>query len=285
MWHLGSVRRHTTLLVICASIQLGGSLARAQAPVAPPVEPPPPVAPPPLEQAPVGRPVEAPLEAPVEPPRDQQGDNAAGAVEDLLPRDDHEQRWVLLDIELEMGGRLGGTVGNVLAVPFAVPGPGLTIDLATEIELFRIAFIGSSLGLSLGQSQRPGDLPLGGYGALVFAGARGDLRWIKGEVDLHLGLTSLALVPIPRVGLGMQGSVLPVREDWIEWDMTARSDLDVLLIAPAPGASLSTGVRLNFGHAWAELRLGADGNVVVAVLYNALSGAISLSLAGGYTFD
>lgn len=272
----------TLLLTVCVCLVLGGSVSRAQAPTPPPAETVPLVTPAPVEPAPVEPP---PVEPPVAPPPDPQAAQPAERLEDLLPIDDDDQRWVLFKVKLKLGGRLGGSVGNVLAVPFAVPGPGVTIDLASEFELFRAAFVGTSLGVSLGQSERPGDIPLGGYGALIFGGARGDLRWLKGEVDLHLGVTSLALVPIPRLGIGVQGSVLPVREDWIEWDVTARSDLDVLLIAPAPGASLSTGVRLNIGDAWTELRLGADGNAVVAVLVNSLSGSLSLALAGGYTFD
>jgi hypothetical protein len=195
---------------------------------------------------------------------------------------------VRLTLSSGTDGRFGGSIGNVLAVPFAVPGPGATQTLRADLTAF-IFFGAIDVSATLGLRDDQGDAPLVGYGAMLRSGLRFDFQVLRLQAEVHGGISSLALFPLPRAGVGFAASLYPVRTRSYQIDITPSLDLDALLIAPAPSAELSAGARYILSGCgqsiWLEARAGVQGSAVIAVLANTLSGAVFIGAHIGVTFD
>ena len=203
-------------------------------------------------------------------------------------QEDDAPGLVRLTLSSSTDGRFGGSIGNVLAVPFAVPGPGATQTLRADLTAF--VFYGAvDISATLGMRDDQGDAPIVGYGAMLRGGLRFDLEVVKLQAELHGGISSLALFPLPRGGVGFSASLYPVRTRSFQVDITPSLDLDALLIAPAPSAELSAGARYTLSGCgqslWIEARAGVQGSAIIAVLVNTLSGAVFLGAHAGVTFD
>lgn len=176
-------------------------------------------------------------------------------------------------LELGGDGRVGGTVGHILAVPMAFALPGGGAKLKYRLQLNEDWHLRADARLSLGVDEA-GELG-GGYGLLGGVGyCWGDKGWTRLESELHLGVRSYSLIPVPAIGLHHVWGFYPVRLDWLRWDITLDATTDLLVIVPYLSAGVSTGLTFSLG--WVDLgaEVGAEGGVLIAVLANLASGAV-----------
>jgi hypothetical protein len=174
--------------------------------------------------------------------------------------------------------RLGVSVGNVLLVPFVTPGPGAATSLSARLRFFRHVTVGADIGASFGlQFENNDPAPLVGYRGRLRFGLTGDVvDSLTLAGDLRLGLSSFALVPLPRYGLSGTITWRPVDAGWFIWDVRGDVDAELLVIAPAPGFGLSTGTTFRFGMVEAGFRAGVEGDAVLAILVNTAGVAVFL---------
>jgi hypothetical protein len=174
--------------------------------------------------------------------------------------------------------RLGVSVGNVLLVPFMTPGPGASTSLSLRLRFFKHVTVGGEFGSSFGLQFANNDpAPLVGYRGRLQLGLSGDLiESLTLAGDLRAGVSSFALVPLPRYGLGGSLTWRPVDLGWFIWDVRGELDAELLVIAPAPGLGLSTGTTFRFGGVEGGLRAGVEGDAVLALLINTAGAAVFL---------
>ncbi len=189
---------------------------------------------------------------------------------------------------LTTGARLGAAAGNVGAVPFFVPGPGGFVTVSGRLVGFNLLFAGADGGLSLGLDETS-TTSVAGYKARMFAGLRLSFDWIAFEADIHGGLTSVALLPVPRMGLGAETRIaLPLCCDddkVFTLDAEGRLDADLLLIAPAPAVSVEGGATWYIGPVFVRGRVGIDADAVVAIIANTVSASVFAALTLGLNLD
>ena len=98
-----------------------------------------------------------------------------------------------------------------------------------------------------------GVLPIADYsllGALSYNWALGSRFSLSPEV--HAGIASLLLIPLPLLGLGLQANLTLVDADLLTWSLGGEAAADVLLLLPALSGDVYTSVAFKLG--W--LRLG-----------------------------
>jgi hypothetical protein len=192
------------------------------------------------------------------------------------------------EARLTFGGRLGAAAGNVLAVPFFVPGPGGYVTGSQRLVAFNLLFAGADGGLSLGLDEQS-TTSVAGYKVRMLAGLRLSFDWIAFEADMHGGLTSVALVPVPRFGLGAETRLaLPLccdDERIVTLDAEGRFDADLLLIAPAPALSVEGGATWYIGPVFLRGRAGIDADAVIALIANTVSASVFASITLGLNLD
>jgi hypothetical protein len=181
-----------------------------------------------------------------------------------------------------LGGRLGVSAGNVLAVPYIVPGPGATVGLSQRFALYELMFVAVDGGLSVGVGSEGDALPALGYKGragvgLSFAFDDG----LRFDIDVHGGITSVALIPTPRVGLGLELAKRWELAAGFAVDVEGHSDLDVLIVLPAPSASLEGGIAWRAGPFETRLRAGVDSDALVLLVVNSISASTYLALSAG----
>lgn len=205
------------------------------------------------------------------------------------PGDDDDAATLASEGRVTLGGRLGVAAGNVGAVPFFLPGPGAFFTLSQRLVAFNLLFAGADGGLSLGINENSDSTSIAGYKGRMFAGLRLSFDWIAFEGDVHGGLTSVALLPVPRMGLGAETRIaLPVcceDEKIITLDAEGRFDADLLLIAPAPAISVEAGATWYIGPVFARGRVGIDADAVVAIIANTVSASVFAAVTLGLNLD
>ena len=190
------------------------------------------------------------------------------------------RRWVreLLGMDHEFqvqgSGRVGAQVGHVWMVPEAaiLPGAGLTLRYR---GLWRERFfVGLELGGNAGVDEE-GE-PLGGYRAMVSGGMRWlRTRWLSAQTELHGGMSSFSLIPLPRVGVGHSVALNLLPRAWVlAAELGLNANMDVLLVAPAVGGGAFAGVSLTLWKLLLGVELGASGEVLVAAVANSAAGNV-----------
>lgn len=190
------------------------------------------------------------------------------------------RRWVreLLGMDHEFqvqgSGRVGAQVGHVWMVPEAaiLPGAGLTLRYrGMWRERF---FVGLELGGNAGVDEE-GE-PLGGYRAMVSGGMRWmRTRWLSAQTEVHGGMSSFSLIPLPRVGVGHSVALNLLPRAWVlAAELGVNANTDVLLVAPAVGAGAFAGVSLTLWKLLLGVELGASGEVLVAAVANSAAGNV-----------
>lgn len=185
--------------------------------------------------------------------------------------------------QVKLGGaaRLGGTAGHMLMAPFAFALPGGGGDLKYRYARDDRWFAEGRGHLSLGVDE--GGVLGGGYS---LAGAVGgywfDVRWCALSTDFHLGLSSYSLIPIPMAGLYHELMFVPVDVGWLAWDIKLKASSDLLLIVPNLGAGASTALTFTIGPVLLGAELAAEGDLLIAVVMNSASGALSARLFTGF---
>ena len=183
------------------------------------------------------------------------------------------------ELRLEAGGRFGGTVGHVLAAPYAVPSPGGGLALRLRHAFDRHGYGELELGGSLGIT--PTELAVG-YRVRGLLGIWWfDLGYVALTSDAHAGLTSLFLLPLPRAGLTHALVVRPVVVERFAWELIADVDTDLHLVFPAFGTSLATAGKLRWGWFAASLEVGVEGDVFVGWAFNSAGAAAYARLGVG----
>ena len=212
-------------------------------------------------------------------------EDGAGAADDVAADDADDVEFVSASLRLNLEGRLGASVGNVLLVPFVVPGPGVGGELSAQLVFVEHITFGADLALSFGlATDRADPAPLAGYKGRLRAGLLADADNLVLSADLHAGISSIALLPLPRVGLGGAATFRLYRGEVLTWDVKADLDLDVVIIAPSPGIGLSTGLSWRFGVLEFGARVGVDADAVVAVIVNTAGAAVFLNVFAGGRF-
>ncbi len=207
---------------------------------------------------------------------------AAEAPEPVQSPERVDARIVRGTSSVRFDGRAGGSVGNVLLVPFATPGPGASLAVDGELTFLNLAFTHLDIAASMGFSQSGDPVPLAGYRAMGAAGLRQQGRFAGLGADVHAGITSFALIPLPRYGVGADLAVILVNWGGFSWEIKARGDLDLLVIAPAPSASLTTALRWRSDDGWFAVRGGVAGDAIVAVLVNTLGAQVFVGVEAGF---
>jgi hypothetical protein len=176
---------------------------------------------------------------------------------------------------LDLGAHAGASIGNVLLVPFAVPGISASLDLSEKITLFDTAFTRADLGIALGYNSEGDAVSFVGYSAQGAFGLRiQPVEFFEWQPEVHAGITSIAYLPVPKYGVGNTGTFLFNLDDDQRIDIKLRTDLDVLVIIPAPSGSASVGYRHRFGPFASSIRVGVEGSAILAALANTLSGNV-----------
>ncbi len=196
--------------------------------------------------------------------------------DDANDANDDDDQVVTGSLRLSFDGRLGVSVGNVLLVPFVTPGPGGASALSAQLRIFDHITVGADLGASFGlQFQNNDPAPLVGYRGRLQLGLTGDVvESVSLAGALRVGVSSFALIPLPRYGLAGTVTWRPVDAGWFVWDVRGEVDAELLVIAPAPGFGLSTGTTLRFGAVEGGFRAGVEGDAVVAVVVNTAGAAV-----------
>ena len=181
--------------------------------------------------------------------------------------------------------RFGISAGNVLLGPFVVPGPGASTALSGRFRFFRHFTVGGDVATTFGlQTDNSDPAPIVGYRGRLRLGLTGDIGALTLAADLRGGVSSVALFPLPRYGLGGSLSWRPVDLGWLAWDLRADADLELLVIAPSPGFGASTGLTFQFGWFEGGFRLAVDADAVLAVVVNTVGAAGSVQAFIGARF-
>lgn len=177
-------------------------------------------------------------------------------------------------MRLHGDARLGVSVGNVLLVPFVVPGPAGGGALEARLVAFEHLTVGADVAASFGlATDRSDPAPLAGYRGRLRCGLLADADRLVLAIDVHAGVSSVALLPLPKVGVQGAATFRIVRTEHISWDLKAEADADLILIAPAPGFGVSSGVTVGAGLFEFGVRVGVDADAVVAVVVNTAGAA------------
>lgn len=181
--------------------------------------------------------------------------------------------------------RLGISAGNVLLVPFVLPGPGASTSLSGQFRFFQHFTVGGDIATTFGlQTDNSDPAPIAGYRGRLRLGLTGDIGSLTLSTDLRAGVSSVALFPLPRYGLGGSVTWRPVDLGWFAWDLKAEADLELLVIAPSPGFGASTGLTFQFGWFEGGFRLAVDADAVLAVVVNTVGAAGSVQAFIGARF-
>lgn len=219
---------------------------------------------------------------------DADADDAAPVVDgevDAKAGDDDDVTFVAASVRANFDGRFGVSVGNVLLVPFAIPGPAAGGELSAQLVFVEHITVGGDLALSFGLStDRADPAPLAGYKGRLRFGLLADADHLVLAADFHVGVSSIALLPLPRVGLGGSATFRLYRDEFFVWDIKADADLDLVIIAPSPGLGLSSGFTARYGYGEAGVRLGVDADAVIAVLVNTAGAAAYVNVFVGGRF-
>lgn len=236
---------------------------------------------PPVE---VPRPVETPVEAPPTPTPPTTTPEPPKPTEPTEPPKE-EPRWWQASLRLHGDARLGVTAGNVLLVPFVVPGPAAGGQFEAQFVVFEHVTVGADIAASFGlATDRSDPAPLAGYRGRVRFGLLADADRLVLAVDLHAGVSSVALLPLPKVGISGAATFRLVHTEYVSWDLKADADADVIIIAPAPGLGVSSGVTVRFGGFESGVRVGVDADAVVAVVVNTAGAAAYVDVFAGARF-
>ena len=107
--------------------------------------------------------------------------------------------------------------------------------------------------------------------------------WLA-TVVARASVSSVALLPLPKVGISDAATFRLVHTEHVSWDLKADADADVVIIAPAPGLGVSTGVTVRFGGFESGVRVGVDADAVVAVVVNTAGAAAYVDVFAGARF-
>jgi hypothetical protein len=169
----------------------------------------------------------------------------------------------------------------MLLAPFAFALPGGGGDLKYRYDLDDRWFLEGRGHLSLGVDD--GGVLGGGYGLVGAFGLRWfDVRWCTLSSDIHLGLSSYSLIPVPMLGLYHELMFVPVDVEWLAWDIKLKASSDLLLIVPNLGAGASTALTFMLGPVLLGAELAAEGDLLIALVMNTASGALSARLFTGF---
>jgi len=179
----------------------------------------------------------------------------------------------------------GVSAGNVLLVPFVVPGPGASTALSGQFRFFDHFTVGGDIATTFGlQTDNSDPAPIVGYRGRLRLGLMGDIGALTLSADMRAGVSSVALLPLPRYGVGGSIRWRPINVGWFAWDVRADGDLELLVIAPSPGLGVSTGVTFLFGWFEGGFRLAVDTDAVLAVVINTVGAAGSVQAFIGARF-
>ncbi len=207
---------------------------------------------------------------------------AAAAADDVVADED---RAVVASVKLGVDGRFGVSAGNVLLVPFVVPGPALGGDFSAQLLFIDHIIVGVDVAASVGlATDRADPAPLAGYRGRGRLGLITNLDRLVLQADVHAGVSSVALLPLPRVGVGGAAAWRAIDSGIFVWDIKGEIDLDLVVIAPAPGLGLSTGWTFRYRDLDAGVRVGVDADAIVAVVVNTVGAAAYLDLFVGARF-
>lgn len=186
-------------------------------------------------------------------------------------------RLVRSTARLHLNGRFGVSVGNVLLVPFVIPGPAGGGEFSGQLTFFDHFTAGVDVGASFGlATDRSDPAPLAGYRGRLRLGLLADADALVLAADLHAGLSSVALLPLPKVGVGASATFRLYRGEVFTWDIKSDGEFDLVIIAPAPGLGVSTGFTWRFGNdigVDTGVRFGVEADAVVAVVVNTAGAA------------
>lgn len=174
--------------------------------------------------------------------------------------------------QLHLGARLGVAAGNIGIVPFFLPGPGAFLQGSERVALWNTAFFELDGGLALGINDQNDSTSIAGYKLRGAFGLRlAPNSTFAFDLDAHAGVTSVVLLPLPRLGLGATMVFNRPIGAGVAVTGSANIDLDLLLIAPAPGFSANLGLVWNYGPVFAGVHAGVDGDAIIAVVVNTVS--------------
>lgn len=187
------------------------------------------------------------------------------------------------EARLDVTGRLGGVVGHVLLVPYALPAPSLAATAKIAHAFGERFFVDGELRLGAGLVP-PADVAVGYLGRGTIGVWWFDVGWAALASDAHGGIASLALLPLPRVGLGHELVLRPYVGDVVGWDVSARLDTDLHLVFPAVNAAVATTGRLTLGAFVASLEVGAEADVFVGFAFNSAGAGVYAKGGAGMRF-
>jgi hypothetical protein len=187
--------------------------------------------------------------------------------------------------QLHLGGRLGVAAGNIGVIPFFLPGPGAFLQGSERVALWNTAFFAVDGGLALGINNQSDSTSIAGYKLRGAFGLRlSPTPNLAFDFDAHAGVTSIVLLPLPRAGLGATVSFNKPVGAGVAIDGGATIDLDLLVIAPAPGFSANLGATWTYGPVFAGVHAGVDGDAIIAVVVNTVSASGFVRATMGCSF-
>ena len=165
-------------------------------------------------------------------------------------------------------GRVGAQVGHVWMVPEAAVLPGAGLALRYRGIWRKRFFVGVEMAGNAGADEE-GE-PFGGYRAMAMGGMRWlRTRWLSGQTEVHGGLSSFSLIPLPRVGVGHSVALNLLPRRWpVTAELGVNANTDILLVAPAVGAGVFAGLSLQVWKVTLGMELGTSGEVLVAAVAN-----------------
>jgi len=197
----------------------------------------------------------------------------------LAPTDTTDGKIAESSTSAELAVHGGGSVGNLLLVPFAVPGLSLSLEGSQKLTFFETFFLRADALLAVGYNINGDAVSFAGYGAKAAAGLRiQPANFFVWEPELHGGITSIAYFPIPLVGIGSKATFLFPIDENIRFDLQLKADVDFLVIVPAPSGSASVGFRWRAGPFQQTTRVGMEGDAILAALANSLSGGFFIGV-------
>jgi hypothetical protein len=201
-----------------------------------------------------------------------------------LAEDDPPPPRPLAELKLGVEGNVGAGV-RLLLVPSPVPvpsvGPAAGLGLSLKVPINERWRIVGGVGGSVGFGEELG----GSYRALVGLG----YRWVNGRVltlttDAMAGLGSESLIPLPEWLLRTDLKVTPVALTHFRWELGLVADAGAYVIAPHVALAPYTSAEIVIGNAFFGAQLAANGDVVVAAVYNRASASAEVTLFVGAWF-
>ena len=178
-----------------------------------------------------------------------------------------QESWV----RAKTGVHVVGLIGAPRLLPLLAQGVTSTVEVQGGAFFSRHFFVQGEFALVFGE--REGGV-LKGYRGRVRGGLFTERDQLSLRADLHAGITSVSRIPIPRTGIGGMAAWRFVDVGWLRWDGAAELDLDLLAVAPAPAAGLSTGIVMRFSPIDCGVRVGARGEGIIALAVNAFVGEV-----------